>query len=543
MAEIRQTLLDRAIGAISPSRALSRMKARGEISMLSGAYKGADMGRDALRGWYIPRGAPDELAAKDLPTLRRNSADLTRNNPLAAGAIATKVQGVVGTGLKLNAAIDRDALGISDEMADAWEDRAEALWEVWSSSKDCHVGRAMTFAEQQEVAFRSVLTNGDHFIQLTTAQYSELPFRLALQHIVAPRVCNPGNRQDTDILSQGVERTATGVRIAYHVLDRHPESTRTRSGGYDYAVSGGKWTRLPAYNASNRPQVLHLYRVLDADQIRGIPDLAPVIEPLKQLDRYTDAELDAAVKNAIWAVLIKSQTGTGLAGLNYDEWVDTRKQYYRDNPVAIKDGTSHMVGLFPDDEFQSFDPNRPNASFQPFVDAAFQQIGNALELPHEVLVKAFRSSYSAARAALLQAGAFFSGRQAWLARNMCKAVHAAFIDEQVAFGRLAAPGYFADAMIRAAYLGAEWIPDAQGQIDENKAITSAAGRVALGISNRKRECMLLTGQDYDKVRRQLDKEERQDAGKVSAQDQSSAASQNQSAEDLDQQDRLELASA
>lgn len=85
-----------------------------QFTLLSGTYKGADTIRDALRGWTIPHGAPDELAARDLPTLRRRSADLTRNNPLAAGAIATKVQGVVGTGLKLNAAIDRDLPGLDD---------------------------------------------------------------------------------------------------------------------------------------------------------------------------------------------------------------------------------------------------------------------------------------------------------------------------------------------------------------------------------------------------------------------------------------------
>jgi len=59
----------------------------------------------------------------------------------------------------------------------------------------------MSFAEQQEVAFRAVLGNGDHFVQLTWAQFSELPFRLALQHIVAPRVCNPNGKDDSDTLA------------------------------------------------------------------------------------------------------------------------------------------------------------------------------------------------------------------------------------------------------------------------------------------------------------------------------------------------------
>lgn len=537
---LRQTLLDRAVALVSPAAGLRRMQARAGIAALSGAYKGASMDRDALRGWHIARGAPDELQARDLPTLRRRAADLGRNNPLAAGAMATKVQGIVGTGLKLHAAIDRDSLGLDDEAADAWEASAERLFGIWAASKDCHAQRALNFAEQQEVALRGCLYGGDHFVQLTQAQSSALPFRLALQHIAAARVCNPQNLPDTDTLSQGIERTASGVRVACHVLDRHPESLRPH-GSAGIAWGLGNWTALPFYSAANRPLVLQLYRALEADQTRGVPDLATVIEPLKQLDRYTDAEIDAAVKNAVWAVLVKTTTGTGLAGMNYEDWVDTRKQYYKDVPVSLKEGASHVLGLFPDDDVQSFDPNRPNAAFDPFIQAVYAQIGIALELPKEVLTKTFLSSYSAARASLLQAWAFFFGRRAWLAANFCQPVYAAFIDEMVAFGHLAAPGYLADPLVRAAYLGSEWVGDAQGQIDETKAVTAARERVALGISTLRRETAALTGEDYDRVRRQREKEIRQ-GGAV----QPSGAQPAQampSAEDLDRADREEQASA
>jgi capsid protein len=43
------------------------------------------------------------------------------------------------------------------------------------------------------------------------------------------------------------------------------------------------------------------------------------------------------------------------------------------------------------------DPKRPNTALDGFVQAVFQQIGIALGLPFEILVKHFTASYSAAR--------------------------------------------------------------------------------------------------------------------------------------------------
>lgn len=532
---VRANLLDRLVAAVNPAAGLARLQARARFEAVSG-YKGASGTRDATAGWSIASGTPEEILSRELPDLRKRSADLIRNNPLASGAIHTKVQGVVGTGLAYHAAIDREALRLDDAAADAWEAQAERLFRAWAESPESHVKRSLDFYQQQDIAFRAVLGAGDHFVQLTQTGGSALPFRLALQHIAAARVSNPHRAFDAAALAQGIERDAAGAPVAYHIADAHPDSIR------DYAVS---WQRLPAFNAATqRRQVLHLYRALDDDQLRGVPDLAAVIEPLKQLDRYTDAEIDAAVKNSLFAMLVKSPTGNGLAGFGaIDDWAEHRSGYYKQRPLALKEGAANILSLFPDDEVQSFDPSRPNTGYDPFVQSVFKQIGVALELPYEVLTKAFQSSYSAARAALLQAHAFFNGRRVWLASSFCQPVLAAFIDEQVAAGRLAAPGYFADPLIRAAYLGSEWVGDAAGQIDETKAVAAAAARVELGISTLKRETAALTGEDYDAIRRQREKEQRQGATALGA-DPSAArpapAVPVRSAEELDAEDLREM---
>src|SRR5690606_12542726 len=115
-------------------------------------------------------------------------------------------------------------------------------------------------------------------------------------------------------------------------------------------------------------------------------------------------------------------------------------------------------------------PGRPNAGFDPFVLAVLRQIGVALELPYEVLIKHFTSSYSAARAALLDAWRFFRRRRAWLARKFCQPVYEAWLADAVATGLVDAPGFFADPVRRASWCGARWIGDAPGQIDPQKEV-------------------------------------------------------------------------
>jgi lambda family phage portal protein len=523
---------DPRLKALAQELGIKPKQARAVINAYTGGYKGADFSRDALAGWHIARGTPDELIGRDRPNLIRAHGDLNRNHPLVAGMTSNYALGVVGTGLSYHAAIDREYLGLEETYADAWEVLAEFYFGLWAASKDCDVRRSLDFYQQQDLALREEL-GGDHFVQLCQVQGRGLPFKLALQHIAGARVCNPNQLQDSPTLVQGVEKDTQGAPLIYHVMDGYPDGQLNR---------GFTWTPLPVFNAqTNRRNVLHLYRTLNTDQTRGVPLIAPIVEPLKQLDRYTDAELDAAVKNAMWAILVKSPTGGQLAGCsNLDEWDEQRRCFYQDSNIHMKSGTSHVVNLFPDDDIASFDPSRPNAAFDPFVQSFWTVLGMGLELPRDVLTGAFQSSYSAARAAILRATAVYGKRRVDLAGDLCDPVKESFIDEMVAYGYLPAPGYFADPFVRAAYNGAQWIGDAAGQLDETKAVVAAEARVALGISTRKDECTALTGKDYDKVRRQWEKEQRQ--GAPAPWEKTAAAPARpapESDEDLDRADREE----
>lgn len=73
--------------------------------------------------------------------------------------------------------------------------------------------------------------------------------------------------------------------------------------------------------------------------------------------------------------------------------------------------SGQAVNLLPGESIEAPDPGRPNPAFDPFWTAMVRQIGMALEMPFEVLVAHFQSSYSAARAALLMAWKAFRRRR------------------------------------------------------------------------------------------------------------------------------------
>lgn len=314
---------------------------------------------------------------------------------------------------------------------------------------------------------------------------------LCLQVIEADRVCNKDNVMDRDNLVAGIRKDVYGAPLEYHILKGHP--------GNRYSIKNREWVIVPAFgNLSGRRNVIHLYRLLRPGQTRGVTYLAPVIEALKQLGNYTDAEVMAAVVSSCFTVFVKSPQGEmDLAPMQNDS----------QDGQDYKLGNGAIVGLAEGEDISTANPGRPNAQFDPFIQAVLRQIGVALELPFEVLIKHFTASYSAARAALLEAWRFFMARRYWLAEHFCQIVYEAWLTEAVLMGRISAKDYIhGDPAIKYAYLNAEWIGSAQGQIDPLKEIQAAKERVELGVSTLSRETAALTGEDWQMTQRQRIKE-------------------------------------
>ncbi len=494
-------IIDRAIAAVSPEWALRRHKSRVAMAM-TGGYVGASY-RESMAYWTPGVGDADASSIRDLSELRARSRDLVRNSPIAGGAIETQVSHVVGTGLSLQSRIDAKKLGMDDDAASEWQTNTEREFLLWCESEYADAYGQQNFYELQDLAFRSRLESGDAFVVLASVKRPEWPFTLALQVIEADRVSNPDNKGDTPELTQGIERDAAGAPVAAHISDRHP-------GAYGF-TKDAKWTRVPFRGKTGRRNVLHLMRKIRPGQTRGIPELAPIIETLKQLTRYSTAEVDAAVNSATIAMFAKMDPDT------FSDIFDDEAQKKYMESAGRWDGTlksGAVINLLPGEEVTSPLQNRPNPNFDGFFSAVMGQIGVGLNIPKEVLMKHFQSSYSAARAALLDAWRTFRIRREWLAGKLCQPTYEEWLADAVSTGRISAPGFFADAAVRKAWSAAKWIGDGPGAIDPQKEAGAAKTRLEIGLTTLAEEIVAYDGGDWETKHRQQvrERDERVEGG-------------------------------
>ena len=177
-----------------------------------------------------------------------------------------------------------------------------------------------------------------------------------------------------------------------------------------------------------------------------------------------------------------------------------------DDDVNYEIGPGMVNMLAPGEDIEIADAKRPSSNFDAFTTSLAKYVGAALEIPVEILVKNFSSSYSASRAALLEAWKAFRMKRSWMAADFCQPVYELFLAEAIGSGRLKAPGFFLDPLIRMAYCGAQWNGPAQGMIDPVKEVNAAEKRINIGISTRQRETIEMTGGDFDNNIAQLARE-------------------------------------
>lgn len=499
------TLIDRLVAAVAPERALRREVARQKLDILNTGYShhGASRTKKSMLGWFYHSGSADDDITANAVDLRQKCRDLYMGNPIAAGAHKTERTNVVGSGLQLNPQIDAPFLGLTDDQADEWERNTRREFALWAANKDCSADRMLDFYQLQQVALLSASTSGDLFAVLPTIPRQGRTYDLRVQLIEADRVCNPPQIPEMPPTMAGIETGEYGEPIAYHIAKYHPLSLLN--------TKANEWTRVLAFGPkTGRRNVLHLMDIERPGQRRGIPSLAPVIEALKQLGRYTDAELMAAVVSGLFtaAITSESEDATGEIGEEELPGIVTGSSEDDNYKQDIKLGNGTVIQLAPGEKLETVNPGRPNATFDPFVISILRQVGAALEIPMELLIKHFTASYSASRAALLEAWKFFRRRRAWLASDFCQPIYEEWLYEAVARGRISAPGFLVNEAIRAAYCQTEWNGPSPGQIDPKKEVDAAVVRVKNCFSTAAKETAELTGGDWNQNYRQRVREEK-----------------------------------
>lgn len=482
--------IDSFVGIFSPLAGARRKYFRFLMGNMLGAYQGAEGGR--LRGYWAPGGgSADQDLHPDLAKLRERSRDLIRNDGIASGAIDTIITNIIGSGIRMQSRIDKEALDISQDIADKLQKKIEKIWERWVPHADA--GNRQTFYGIEELSERQRFINGESIIVPLRIMDSQKkrPYSLALQIVESDRLDTPSDLRANKNIRSGVEVGQYGEPIVYYIRKNHPGDFLYSRG---YSNSSENFIKYPAYNDLGDPNFFHLYHVKRSGQTRGEPFFSPVLSLFKDRVDYMEAEIVAARVAACFAVFIKKnnayQTGIGRSQ------TENNKRVEELSPGVVE-------YLNENEEIQGFNPNRPGGTFGMFMERVLRDISAGLNIPYEILAKDFsKSNYSNTRAALLEARRFFMMQQRFIADNLCQHILIMLLEEAYLKGELAILDFYQN---RDAYVRTRWIAPGWQWVDPENEVNAAVDGVDNNLSTLAEESAA-QGQDWEEILEQRARE-------------------------------------
>ena len=524
-------IIDRVINAVSPGTALKRAKARhetinleaqsealeaklkilgtvlppGQDTVTNSGYShgGASRRRTWAKEWRSESGSAKSDIEENRKLLRERSRDLFMNAPLATGAVKSSRTSCIGPGLMPKPKIDYEFLGITQEEANRIQRLIKKEFAIWAESTLCDNNDLNNFYELQQVVFSDWLNNGEEFVLIKYGKpLKYMPYQLRLSLVEADRVCTEGNydggydgydkkAKNGNTIINGVETDEAGKVVAYHIASRFPG---------EYGSGSLKWARVEKRGAkTGNPNILHIFNAERAGQYRGVPFLAPVIQTLKQLTRYTEAEIMAAVVNSLFGIFITTKAGEEIEGFggNGEEAEEKEGDVPGVDEDKIKVGTGTVTFLREGEEVKAVESAHPSNNYDAFVNSMALQLGAALEIAPEVLLKKISNNFSSSKGALNETWKSFKMYRKWFIDDFCQEIYVLWFNEAVSKGRINAPGYFNNILVKKAYTNATWNGPAQGHLNPVQEVTAAIQKIQNGLSTHEDECTSMNGSDYE----------------------------------------------
>lgn len=447
--------------------------------------------------------------------LRERTRDLSMNAPLATAAINSTRTSCVGPGLVPKPKIDYEFLGMTKEEAVELQQMIKKEFALWAESTLCDASDLNNFYELQQIAFSDWLKNGEEFALIRYGEeLSYMPYQLRIKLVSADRVSTPNSVDgeydglDRELpggnnIMNGIEIDQDGKVVAYYICSNFPG---------EYSSKIARWARVEKRGRlTGNPNILHVFNADIAEQYRGVPFLAPVIHTIKQMTRYTEAEIMAAVINAMFVLFINTETGNdteGFGGMDdEEEWGTAPTKDTEDEEIRLGSGIINYLKT--GEKVEPVESKHPSGNYGEFAQSMANQIGAALEISPEVLIKKFTNNFSASKGALNETWRSFMMRRKWFINDFCQEVYELWFAEAVSKGRISAPGFFTDPLIRKAYTNATWTGPAQGCLNPDQEVSAAVKRIQNGLSTREDECAAINGSDFeDNVRTLKNENER-----------------------------------
>jgi len=353
----------KALAYVAPMAAVRRAHAFAALDA-GRSYDGAMVGR---RGKSFKGSLQDSANGEIGPALsklRARSSDLVRNTWIGSRCLDVLSAHVIGTGITV-----------------AWkDDRLQSLWDEWCMSSD--IEGVQDFAGQQLTAFRSSLERGDSGVRMVPRKKGgDRRIPLALQVVEGDVIATERNGMFEGKKSRlGVVLGEWNEREGYWLHPEHPgEMGLTPLGA----------SIIP--NFVPRSDFCHLYRVLRAGQVRGVPLLAPVLMDARDYADAMDAMVVKLRMEACYGLIVNSADPVkNLAG------AQTRQDDAGRNIEGMAPGMIYRAKL--GETVSAFSPSG-SGQFEPVALAALMGIASGGMITYDQLTGDLRqANYSSLKA-------------------------------------------------------------------------------------------------------------------------------------------------
>lgn len=438
----------------------------------------------------------------DYAAIRQASREIYFESSIAQGIVGRSLDTVVNTGLSWQSLPAWDLLAepVEPERRYAWTRRVESLWSVYARSTDADISRQLTFQQWQRLAYRLALVEGEIFVLFRYFTGSDRVSPLALQILNPDQICDPWGEQRRVAearghrIEHGIEHDREGVPVAIYV--REPKA------------KGAK--RIPFFGQGGRRFVLHYANRETAGQSRGLAELSARAYELNRLTEYDTGELEATVSSAQFFGVVESALGSQAnRGPNFGTLGPRRSQ--SETPAVAPGMQQYRIGgrsivlnnLQPGYTFKGFEPKRPNPNYEAFVSAHESRITNSFGMPHSVFRQSFSTAYTAARMEVVSYWHNVNVRRGDFVAGVLEPIKDAWFAEEVAAGRVIAPGYFASLYDRLAWSAGLWNGIARPSVDPQKEADAVERRLRMGHTTNAIESRIYNGSDFRENAAQL----------------------------------------
>lgn len=420
----------------------------GQVVPVKAQYEGASSApRLRAKGGVLT--GPNAPIARSLSLLQARSHNIIRNNAYAWGAQDSYVANLVGTGIRPK-----------------WtDDRIQALWDRWAHQADAD--GVDSFYALQALAAAAQFGAGEVFGRFRYRRIEDgLAVPMQLQVIESAHLDPTHSRiLGGRLVKMGIEFDGIGRRRAYHFWRYHPHEQLTLEINQRVAVPAS--------------EVVHMFRRTRPGQMRGIPELTPVILRLYEIDAMQDAQLARQKLAQLFGAFVKRRLDADPEddGPFFGTQVNSEgEQFSEFTPGAIhylEDG----------EEVTFSNPPDIGSAYGDWLKSELHAVAKGAGITFEQLTGDLKGvNYSSIRAGLLEFRRRAEALQAhMLVSQFCRPVAAKWLDLAVATRRIDIPDYW---QRRDDYLHIDWVAPRWQWVDPLKEITADVLEVRAGFAPR-----------------------------------------------------------